>query len=56
MHIQESLKSLCLDYKPRQNFHLKQIPFDVEIDLKTKYALTYQILIQFEKTIKEVHK
>ena len=39
------------DNIPRQQYHLTQIPFDVVLDNLTGYALTYQILLHFEKTL-----
>ena len=39
------------DIIPGQQYHLTQIPFDVVIGNLTGYALTYQILQHFEKTI-----
>ena len=35
-----------------QQYHLTQIPFDVEVDSLTGYARTYQILLHFEKPLK----
>ena len=42
----------CNDNVPGQQYHLIQIPFDVEIDSLTGYARTYQILLHFEKPLK----
>jgi hypothetical protein len=42
-----------LDNTPGQQFHLTQIPFDVQIDIDTGLALTYQIFVHFEKPTKE---
>jgi hypothetical protein len=36
-----------------QQFHLIQIPFDVQFNAKTRLALTYQIMIHFEKPLKD---
>ena len=40
------------DNVPRQQYHLIQISFDVEVDSLTRYARTYQILLHFEKPFK----
>ena len=40
------------DNVPGQQYHLTQIPFDVEIDSLIGYARTYQILLHFEKPLK----
>ena len=37
---------------PRQEYHLIQIPFDIEVDSLIWYARTYQILLHFEKLLK----
>jgi hypothetical protein len=42
-----------LDNTPSQQFHLTQIPFNVQVDVDTSLALTYQILVHFEKPTKE---
>jgi hypothetical protein len=36
-----------------QQFYIMQIPFDVQVDADTGLALTYQILVHFEKPTKE---
>jgi hypothetical protein len=36
-----------------QQFHLTQIPFDVQINAETGMSLTYQIMIYFEKPLKD---
>jgi hypothetical protein len=41
------------DGKPGQHYHLTQIPFDAEIVPETGYAKTYQILLHFEKTLRD---
>jgi hypothetical protein len=41
------------DGKPGQHYHLMQIPFDAEIVLETGYAKTYQILLHFEKPLRD---
>jgi hypothetical protein len=41
------------DSKPRQHYHLTQIPFDAEIVPETGYAKTYQILLHFEKPLRD---
>ena len=35
-----------------QQYHLTQIPFDIEVDSLTGYARTYQILLHFAKPLK----
>ena len=40
------------DNVPRQQYHLTQISFDVEVDSLTRYARTYQILLHLEKPLK----
>jgi hypothetical protein len=42
-----------LDNTPDQQFHLMQIPFDIQVDADTGLALMYQILVHFEKPTKE---
>ena len=42
-----------LDNIHGQQFHLTQISFDVQVDVDTGLALTYQILVHFEKLTKE---
>jgi hypothetical protein len=41
------------DGKPGQHYHLMQIPFDAEIVPETGYAKTYQILLHFEKPLRD---
>jgi hypothetical protein len=41
------------DNIPGQQFHLTQISFDIQINAETKMALTYQIMIYFEKPLKD---
>jgi hypothetical protein len=41
------------DNIPGQQFHLIQIPFDVQINVEIRLALTYQIMIHFEKPLKD---
>ena len=41
------------DGKPSQYYHLTQIPFDAKIIPKTRYAKTCQILLHFEKTLRD---
>ena len=36
---------------PSQQYHLTQIPYDIVVDNMTRYALTYQISLHFEKPI-----
>ena len=33
-----------------QHYHLTQIPFDIATNAETRYALVYQIFLQFERT------
>jgi hypothetical protein len=42
-----------LDNTPGQQFHLMQIPFDIQVDADIRMALTYQIMVYFEKPVKE---
>jgi hypothetical protein len=42
-----------LDNTLGQQFHITQIPFDVQVDVDTGLALTYQILVHFDKPTKE---
>jgi len=37
------------DKNSGQHLHITQLPFDIVLDRKSEYALTYQILIQFER-------
>ena len=37
------------DKIPGQQYHLTQLPFDVEVDEKIGFSLIYNILLQFEK-------
>ena len=46
---QEMWPIVRLDKVPRQQYHLMQVPFDVEIDEEIGFILVYNILFHFEK-------
>jgi hypothetical protein len=51
--LQQLWPNIRQDGKPRQHYHLTQIPFDAEISSDTGNAKTYQILLHFEKTSRD---
>jgi hypothetical protein len=40
------------DNKPSNQFHLIQLPFDVQVDTATNFAYIYHVMLHFEKPIK----
>jgi hypothetical protein len=41
------------DNKPGNQFHLTQLPFDVQIDTTTNFACIYHVMLHFEKPIRD---
>jgi hypothetical protein len=41
------------DNQPGNQFHLTQLPFDVQVDSTTNFARIYHIMLHFEKPIKD---
>ena len=49
-HIKQEMWPIArADKIPGQQYHLTQLPFDVETDEKTRFSLIYNILLQFDK-------
>jgi hypothetical protein len=41
------------DDKPGNQYHLTQLPFDVQINFETNFACIYHIMLHFEQPIRE---